>query len=302
MTESHGHHRTHAHHEGGDERRTMVAFALTAGFMLVEAAGGILSGSLALLADAAHMLTDAMALGLAWGAIRLGRMSPDSRRSYGYRRLEVLAALVNGLAVVGLSVWIAWEAAQRLAQPQPVAGLPMLAVATAGMAVNLAVLRVLGGHRHPADLNIRGAVLHVIGDLLGSGAAILAALVILATGWTAIDALLSVGVAGLILIAASRLVRTAGHILLEGTPEGLEIDDLRRVLLAAVEGLADVHHVHAWSLTGGAPLVTLHARLAEGADPERVLSGIKLELSRAFHVTHSVVQIERGRTCPDEIC
>ncbi|MBF0375098.1 MAG: cation transporter, partial [Alphaproteobacteria bacterium] len=289
-----GHH-GHGHsHQAGDERRTLVAFALTAGFMVVEAAGGLLSGSLALLADAAHMLTDAMALGLAWGAIRLGRMSADPRRSYGYRRLEVLAALINGLAVVAVSVWIAWEAAQRLADPQPVAGLPMLAVAAGGMAVNLIVLKVLGGghghHGEPrASLNMRGAMLHVIGDLLGSGAAILAALVILATGWTAIDALLSVAVAGLILIGASRLVRAASHILLEGTPEGFEIDDVRRVLIETVDGLADVHHVHAWSLTGGAPLVTLHARLAEGADADATLSGIKRELARAFHVTHSVV-------------
>ncbi|MBF0395012.1 MAG: cation transporter, partial [Alphaproteobacteria bacterium] len=293
-----GHH-GHGHsHQAGDERRTLVAFALTAGFMLVEAAGGLLSGSLALLADAAHMLTDAMALGLAWGAIRLGRMSADPQRSYGYRRLEVLAALINGLAVVAVSVWIAWEAALRLAHPQPVAGLPMLAVAAGGMAVNLIVLRVLGGHGQgggrQASLNMRGAMLHVIGDLLGSGAAILAALVILATGWMAIDALLSVAVAGLILVGASRLVRAASHILLEGTPEGFEIDDVRRVLIESIDGLADVHHVHAWSLTGGAPLVTLHARLTDGADPDATLSAIKRELSHAFHVTHSVVQIERG--------
>ncbi|MBF0307340.1 MAG: cation transporter [Alphaproteobacteria bacterium] len=274
--------------------------------MVVEGVGGLLSGSLALLADAAHMLTDAMALGLAWGAIRLGRMSADPRRSYGYRRLEVLAALINGLAVVAVSVWIAWEAAQRLAHPQPVAGLPMLAVAAGGMAVNLIVLRVLGGHRHHgeprASLNVRGAVLHVIGDLLGSGAAILAALVILATGWTAIDALLSVAVAGLILIGASRLVRAASHILLEGTPERFDIDDVRRVLIETVEGLADVHHVHAWSLTGGAPLVTLHARLAEGADADAALAAIKWQLAHAFHVSHSVIQIERGPACPDEVC
>lgn len=289
------------HDAGPDyERRTLVAFALTAGFMVVEAAGGWLSGSLALLADATHMLTDAVALALAWVAFRLGRLAADPRRTYGYQRLEVLAALINGLAVLGLSVWIVWEAGERLAAPEPVLGWPMMAVAALGMVVNLVVLRILhAGHGHGSrNINLQGAVLHVLGDLAGSVAAVFAAAVILLTGWTPIDAILSIAVAGLILVNAWRLIRAAGHILLEGTPEGFDEGEMRRRLLG-LAGLENVHHVHAWSLTTGQPLVTLHAGIDADADPEAVLAAIKSELRHAFGIAHSVVQIERNG-CPDE--
>lgn len=303
---------THPHHHPGEphhhphgaalapERSAMRAFLLTAGFMVVEALGGWLSGSLALIADAAHMLTDAVALGLAWLAFRFGRLAADRSRSYGYRRLEVLAALVNGLLVVGLAVWLVWEAAHRLAEPAPVLALPMLAVAAAGLAVNVLVLRSLHhGHDHGEEenLNLRGASLHVLGDLIGSAAAVVAALVILASGWTPIDPILSVAVAGLILVNAWRLIRQATHILLEGTPEGFDEAELRRCL-QSLPGIAEVHHVHAWSLTSGESLVTLHLRLADGAGDDQVLAAAKAELARRFRLSHSVVQIERGG-CPD---
>ncbi|MEW5726563.1 MAG: cation diffusion facilitator family transporter, partial [Pseudomonadota bacterium] len=203
MADSH-HHHDHARDGTGNERRAALAFALTAGFMVVEAAGGWLSGSLALVADAAHMLTDSAALAMTWLAFRLGRLPPDARRSYGYRRAEVLAAFVNGLFVLALAAWIAWEAVARLSEPQPVTGPLMLAVAVGGVAVNLVVLRILGGHGHDehgheghghGNLNLRGALLHVMGDLLGSLAAVVAAGVIMVWGWTPVDPLLSLAVA-----------------------------------------------------------------------------------------------------------
>jgi cobalt-zinc-cadmium efflux system protein len=298
MEHDHPHpHHSHAH--GDHERRTLLAFGLTAGFMVVEAVGGWLAGSLALMADAAHMLTDAVALLMAWAAFRLGRMAPDSRRSYGYRRLEVLAALFNGLAVVGLALWIMVEAAGRLVEPAPVAGLPMLAVAVGGLAVNLAVLAVLG---HGNDnLNMKAALLHVLGDLFGSVAAIAAAMAILWWGWTAADPVLSVVVALLILGSAWRLVKAATHILLEGAPEGFDADRLQADLLAAVPQLADLHHVHAWSLTSGEALVTLHVRLREGEDHDAALAAVKTYLARRHGIGHSVVQVETARSCcPDE--
>ena len=297
---AHDHDHTHSHDHalppGQAERRALIAFLLTAGFMVVEAAGGLVAGSLALLADATHMLVDALALLLAWLAFKLGRLAPDSRRSYGYKRLEVLAAFVNGLTVVALATWIGWEAVGRLMEPAPVKGWPMLVVAAAGLAVNLVVLRTLG-HDH-GSLNLRGAALHVLGDLLGSTAAVAGAVVILLTGWTPVDPLLSLAVAVLILFSAWRLVRSSTHILLEGTPEGFDTEAVRRRLLERVPGLADVHHLHAWSLTSGQPLATLHARLADGGEAGPVLGAIKAELT-ALGVAHSVVQVERG-DCPDE--
>lgn len=296
---SHGHGHGKGHSYGHDnETRVLIAFALTAGFMLVEVAGGLVSGSLALLADAAHMLTDAGALALAWFAFRMARRPADARRSYGYHRGQVLAAFVNGGVLVAIVFWIFVEAVQRLHSPVPVEGTLMLAVAAVGLAVNLAAFVVLhGGDRE--NLNMRGAAAHVLGDLLGSGAAMLGALVILATGWMPIDPLLSMLVGLLVLRSAWLVVRESTHILLEGTPATIEPHDLRQALMRDVPDLEDVHHIHAWSLTNELPLVTLHAQVCETADTQAVLTRIKQVLSSRFGIDHSTVQVERGR-CGDD--
>lgn len=309
------HHHPHEHrekphrhdHGASDERRTLIAFAVTALFMVVEAVGGWMAGSLALMADAAHMLTDALALLMAWGAFRLGRMQADPRRSYGYRRFEVLAALINGLTVIALGGWIVVEAILRLRSPAPVEGGLMLIVATAGLVLNLVVLRVLGHHGHDhghghghSNINIRGASLHVLGDLLGSVAAVGGGIVIMTTGWTAIDPILSMLVAALVLASAIRLVVEAGHILLEGSPKGFDEDSLRGAVLAQVPGVTDIHHVHAWMLTSGAPLLTLHAAVANDVSEQTALPRIKAVLE-GLGYGHSVVQIERD-SCPDKLC
>lgn len=279
------------------ERRLAWALALVTVFMVVEAVGGWLTGSLALLADAGHMLSDGLALGLALAGFWFGRRPPDDRRSYGYRRFEVLAAWVNGVALSGVALWIVAEAAFRILEPIPVLAAPMLAVAAVGLVVNLVTLRIVtvAGETH---INLRGAALHVIGDLLGSVAAVTAAVVILLTGWTPIDPLLSLLVALLILRSAWALVKGATHILLEGTPEGLDLERMRDELVRVVPELHDVHHVHAWSLTSGRPLLTLHASVAAGADREGALRAIKTQLKNVFRVSHSVVQIETA-PCPD---
>jgi cobalt-zinc-cadmium efflux system protein len=294
----HGH--SHAHGGADNQRRVGWAALLTGGFMLAEVVGGALSGSLALLADAGHMLTDAAALGLAWLAFRIARRPSDWRRTFGFHRFQVLAAYSNGLTLFFIALAIGYEAFQRLRDPIPVLGGPMLAVAVAGLAVNIVAFLVLHGAERE-NLNVRGAMLHVVGDMLGSAAAIVAALVILWTGWTPIDPLLSVFVAVLILRSAWYLVAESGHILLEAAPKGLDVRALKADLVAAIPGVEDVHHVHAWSLTEDRPMVTLHARIAapaDAAETARLSAAIKSHLHARYGITHATVEIE-CQTCAD---
>ncbi len=294
--EGHGHGRPHG--AGGNERRVFWALLLTGGFLLAEAAGAVISGSLALLADAGHMLADTAALGLSWYAFRTIRSKPaHPRHSYGHHRLEVLAAFVNGSALIGIAVWISIEAVRRFFDPGHVLGGVMMAVAAAGLAVNVASFLILhGGDRE--NLNIRGAALHVLGDLLGSAAAMAAAGVILWTGWTPIDPILSVLVAALILRSAWLLASRSWHVLMEGAPEGLDVEEMKRELVGSVPDVLDVHHVHLWSLTPERPLITLHARIAARADHETVLHGLQRVLRERFDLNHATIQIEAG-LCAD---
>lgn len=293
----HDHDHEHAHGHGhaptvssNNERVVLTGFVLTAGFMLVEVVGGVLSGSLALIADAGHMLTDAAALLLAWVGFRIGRRASDARRTFGYMRFEVLAGLINALTLFALVAWIVWEAIRRLRMPGEVLAGPMLAVAVVGLLVNCLVFWIL--HRgDQAHVNIKGATLHVLGDLLGSVAAIVAALVIHFTGWMAIDPILSVLVCLLILRSAWALLRGAFHILMEGTPPDVDIAVLRRHLLDAVPGVAAVDHVHVWSITSGRVLATLELGLADGAEPARVVPAVKRALAERFAIEHSTVEV-----------
>ena len=267
-------------------------------FMIVEAAGGLIAGSLALLADAGHMVSDAAALGMSWIALRVGKRPADTVRSYGYRRIEVLVAFVNGCTLLVIAGWIVFEAVRRIAAPAPVLGGTMLAVAIAGLLANIVAFRVLnGGNRN--SLNMRSAWLHVLGDLLGFVVAIIAATVILWTGWSPIDPMLSILVAALILKSAIEIVRSSAHILLEGTPPGLDLDMLRTDLAATVPTVAEVHHVHAWSLTAEQSLVTLHVRCTPDADPVSVITAVSSRLKDRFGIAHSTIQIETTE-CPDE--
>jgi cobalt-zinc-cadmium efflux system protein len=295
-----GGHRHHgAHYQSiSNEQRVFWALLLTVAFMGVEVIGGIFSGSLALLADAGHMLTDAVSLALALFAFRMGHRAPDQHRSYGYHRLQVLAAFLNGVTLFGIVVWIIVEAVSRLLEPSEVLAGPMLTVAFLGLIANAAAFVLL----HPGtkeNLNVRGAAVHVLGDLLGSVAAIIAGAVILLTGWMHIDPLLSMVVAALILGSAWDVVRKTTHILLEGTPEGLDVSRLRRVLKSTVPAVKDVHHVHAWSLTTDRPLLTLHVDVEPGADHLKALRDVKRFLKERFGIAHSTVQIEQGH-CTDE--
>lgn len=289
-------HADHGHAAGGharSESALLLAFALTSTTMLVEIVGGWLSGSLALLADAAHMLVDAGALFFAWLGARLARRPADARRSFGYARLEVLVGYSNSLTQFALSAWIVVEAVQRLRAPEPILSGLMLAVAVIGLAVNLFVLRVLGGHGHD-DVNTAAARLHVVGDLLGSIAAVAAALAVGAFGWLWADPLLSIAVAVLILFGAQRLLRRSAHILLEGTPAGMDAGHVAAILRAEAEGVDDAHHIHVWQLAGGYHLATLHVRPAPGADPVRVAQATRRVLRQHFDIGHATIELEES--------
>jgi cobalt-zinc-cadmium efflux system protein len=303
MSQSHRHHddQNHTGHSHApsisrdNERRIFIAMWLTGGFMVAEVIGGLLSGSLALIADAGHMATDTAALGLAWLAFRLSKRPADASRSYGFHRGEVLAAFVNGIAMLALVLWIVVEAVQRLYAPVEILGGIMLWIAVGGLLVNCVAFWLLHtGSKE--NLNIQGAAVHVAGDLLGSVAAIVAAAVILSTGWTPIDPLLSLAVALLVLRSAWFITRKSAHILMEGAPPGLQPAVIRADLIDHVSGLADVHHVHTWSLTQERPLVTLHALAQEDADPDEILKEVNQRLLERFNVTHATVQIEKT-TC-----
>lgn len=290
---SHGHDHGHGHGHAGNvsERRIGLAALVTGVFMVAEFAGGLISGSLALIADAGHMLTDFAGLTLAWLGFRVARRPADPKRSYGYGRFGVLVAYTNGLALFAIAIWIVVEAVHRIQAPTEILGGVMLVVALVGLAVNLLAFWLLHGG-DIENLNVRAARLHVLGDLFGSLAALGAALVILATGWTLIDPLLSVLVSLLILGSAFRIVRDAAHILLEGTPADLDPLRIAADLKAAVPGVVDVHHIHAWSLTQDRPLVTLNARVTHARAPADITAAIKDRLKTEFAVDHATVELE----------
>ncbi len=273
-------------------KRVQIALALTGTFMLVEVAGGILSGSLALLADAGHMLADTMALALSAIAFRMSSRPADEKRSYGYQRFQILAAFVNGLSLLVIVGWILFEAVQRILSPSVVLGQTMLIVATAGLVINIIVFFVIHGGDQE-NLNMRGAALHVLGDLLGSVAAITAALVILYSGWMPIDPILSIGVALLIFRSAWHLVKRSGHILLEGAPEWLNVDEMQSKIVAANPQVKEIHHVHVWGLTPQHPMLTMHVALRQlPSDTTATVRSIKELLSKEYGINHSTIEVE----------
>ncbi|MEM7281086.1 MAG: cation diffusion facilitator family transporter [Pseudomonadota bacterium] len=287
------HHHNHDHQQlttQASEHRVFWAMVITGGFMTLEVVGGLISGSLALLADAGHMFGDFASLALAWWAFRLRHKPPDSKRSFGYDRFQVLAAFVNGLTLVFIAVWICIEAISRLNDVPEIQALPMLGVAIAGLFANIGAFYVLGSGQSE-NLNLRGAAAHVLGDLLGSMAAIVAAILIMTLGWTWADAVLSTIVAVLITKAGVGIIKSSGHILLEGTPSELSSSDVVEAV-GTVEGVRDVHHVHVWALTGEKLLATLHAVVDQGGDLDGIRRKIESLLEEQFRIHHCTVQFE----------
>jgi cobalt-zinc-cadmium efflux system protein len=273
-----------------DRRALARALAITGAFLAVEVAGGLLSGSLALLADAAHMATDTAGLALALWAVRLAARAPTPERTFGHRRAEVLAALANGVALGVASVFVVVEAVGRIGAPPPVQGASMLAVAVAGLGANAAAAAVLArGRSH--SLNVRGALLHVLGDALGSVGAIAAAAAILAFGWDWTDPAVAIAISGLVLYSAWRLVRESLDVLMEATPPHVDLDALVAAM-RAVPGVVDVHDLHAWTVTSGYCALSAHVDVVPDADGHAVLHQLQDLAERRFHVAHTTFQLE----------
>mgnify|MGYP000005729839 CR=1 FL=1 len=282
------------HHHGSaaavGARRLGLVLVLVVGYLVVEVVAAIFTNSLALLADAGHMLTDAAGIGLALLAIWFAQRPATPEKSFGYYRVEIFAAIANAIILFGVAAYILYEAIQRLTAPPEVVGLPMLAVAVIGLVVNLVSMRLLHGGSQ-TSLNLRGAYLEVLGDLLGSVAVIVAAVVISLTGWTPIDPIASVVLAGLILPRTWVLLREAVDILLQATPRGVKLEEVRQHILRA-RGVVDIHDLHAWTLTSGQNVVSLHAVMEPDADPAAVLDELCACLTDDFDMEHSTIQLE----------
>jgi cobalt-zinc-cadmium efflux system protein len=275
---------------GRHKGRLRVVLLITLAVMVAEIAAGWLSGSLALLADAGHMLTDVAGIGLALFAIRLAARPATGGRTYGWYRLEILAAVVNALLLFAVGAWVLVEAWRRFSSPPEIQSGLMLVVATVGLVSNAVSARLLSrGQRE--SLNMRGAYLEVIGDLLGSAAVIVAAIVIALTGWVRADPVASVLIGLLILPRTWRLLRDAVDVLLEATPKDVDLDEVRRHIVE-MNGVADVHDLHAWTITSGMNVVSAHVVMTRGADPTGVLDRLGECLSGDFDIEHSTFQLE----------
>ena len=287
-------HHDHDHHHGQNTGRQLAwALAVTAGFMVVEAIGGVLTGSLALLADAGHMLSDAGALAVALIAANLACRPPDSRQTMGYQRAEVLGAGLNGGALMVLSAWIAVEAFGRLGQSPEVLAGPMMAVAVVGLFVNLGIAWMLSGHSH--SLNTRAAMLHVLGDALGSVGALTAGGLILWCGWTWADPVASVVIAAIIAVGAVRVLREVLAVLMQAAPAGMSVPRLEKDILA-VAGVASIHALNAWTLRPGEDVITVHIVVGAKAGATEVSAGVREMLTVAHPGAHVTVQPEFSDT------
>jgi cobalt-zinc-cadmium efflux system protein len=278
--------------------RLGLVLGLTLFFMLVEVVGGLLSGSLALLADAGHMLTDAGALGLSLLSALIALRPASDSKTYGYQRWEILAALINGAALFGIAAWVIVEAFQRIQNPEPIRAQLFLIVAAAGLVVNLVSLRLLHSMRH-GNLNVRGAYLHVLGDAFGSAGALGAAAVVALTGWTVADPIISIALALLILIGAWRLLRESTDILLESVPGHVSLLEVQRSMLA-VPGVTAVHDLHVWTVTSGMVAMSGHAIVPELASHPEVLEGIRVQMAR-LGIAHVTVQLEVQHECEEPV-
>ena len=270
-----------------------IAFGVTTSILVLEAVGGWLTGSMALLADAGHMLTDAGALGIALLAAWVAERPKSARMSFGYGRAEILAALGNGLLLGAVSVAIALESVARLGERPEIDAAPMVAIAAVGLGAN--VVSALALRRSASrNLNVRAALLHVVGDMLGSVAAIVAGLGIWFFDAVVLDAIAGLFIAGLLVIAAVRLVREAADILLEGTPPGLSLDDIA-ARVCELPGVQAIHDLHIWTVTSGFPAMSAHVDLERGADPEEVRRAVHRLLHQEYEVEHTTIQTEAYR-------
>lgn len=284
---------SHEHQRRGADRRALAAaLALVASFMVVEIAAGVVADSLAVLADAGHMLADTGALALALFASWLAGRPPTPRRSFGYRRAEILAALANGVVLVLVAVWIFVEALRRLGDAPEVEGGWVLAVGAVGLAVNVAAARMLHGAASHS-LNVRGALFHVLADLVGSIGVIAAGVIVLTTGWATADPLVALAIGLLILVSAWRLVGEAVSVLLEEAPRDMPADEVARAVVA-VPGVVEVHDLHVWTITSGFPALAAHVLVEPGADCHAIRRHMEVVLRERFDLDHTTLQVDHA--------
>lgn len=289
MGSGHGH--SHSHTAGANERSLMIALGLTTTFLLVELVAGVLTQSLALISDAAHMFTDTAALGIALVAIRMAKRAADAKRTFGYHRFEILAAAFNAMLLFGVAVYIGFEAYLRLKSPPEVQTTGMLVVALTGMAVNLVSMRMLAAGKD-ANLNMKGAYLEAWSDMLGSLGVVLGALVIKFTSWLWVDSAIAVLIALWVLPRTWSLLRASVNILLEGVPEGIDLPKVQEALLT-IPGVTSIHDLHVWALTSGKVSLTVHVVNEPAIDAEtRILPEARRRLADQFAITHITVQCE----------
>ena len=283
----------HVHSAASEnQKRLAIVFGLTATYLIAEVVGGLITHSLALLSDAGHMLTDVAGLGLALIAIRFAQRPATPERTYGYHRVEILAAVINAVVLIGISIFILWEAYERFRNPPAVASGMMLGVAVVGLVVNVTGMILLRGGSS-ASLNVKGAYFEVLSDMLSSVGVIIAAAIMWTTGWYYADPLLSAGIGLFILPRTWALLREALGVLLEGTPADINLAALRQAL-EQVGGVAGVHDLHVWSLTSGTNALSVHVILAEGASHDEVLLAAQRCATSAFRIAHATVQVERA--------
>ena len=273
-----------------------LALALTLGVLVIELAGGFVSHSLALLSDAGHVLTDVFALGLAWFAVEQSRRPADQRRSYGYQRVGILAALVNAVVLILIVLAIAYEAVQRIVTPEPVRGGIVIASALAAIAINSFVILILRGHGQ--NLNLRAALLHVTGDMAASVGVVVAGAIILLTGWLYIDPLLSLAIACLIAFGAVRIVREAVNLLMEGTPAGIDLAAVETEI-SGTEHVTGVHDLHVWALSSDSTAISMHVVVDDISlgDAEHVIRDLEGRLCDRFGIGHTTIQVESCHPC-----
>ena len=289
-TQDHTHSHGHVHGHGAPQRTLLIVLVLTFAYMLAEIIGGYWANSLALLSDAGHMFTDVAALALSFLAVRFASRPATPNKTYGFYRLEILAALANGVTLIVLSLLICVEAYERLQQPEAVNAWALIGVSFGGLLVNLLSAKLLS-HHHDDNLNVRGAFLHVLGDLLGSVAAILAGVSILWRGWYWADPVFSVIISLLIIFSATRLVRESVNVLLEGTPSHLNSQAVEQAMLA-VSGVQAVHDLHIWTLTSSRHLITAHVVVGDSRQSTRILGELRQLLAKEFALDHATLQLE----------
>lgn len=289
----HGHgHGGHAHNHaaGANSKMLAIALGLTTTFLTVEVIGAFLFNSLALLSDAAHMFTDSAALAIALAAIKIGRRPADDRRTYGYRRFEILAAAFNALLLFAVAGYVLWEGIARFFEPVEVQSVGMLVVASTGLVVNIIAMRLLSAGKEQS-LNVKGAYLEVWADMLGSVGVIVGALTIMFTGWQWVDPVVAIGIGLWVLPRTWSLLRDTTHILLEGVPPGVRLGDVRTAL-TTIPGVVSIHDLHVWSMTSDEVSASAHVELEAGANAEGVRRAVAATLHERFEIQHVTVQVE----------